>query len=244
MNKKNVQKRWPKGDSVDETVRRRGYTLTHKEVAISHIHENAWNPNEMNEAMFRKLKNGIVAFGFVDPILVRKRKKGGYEIIDGEHRLKAMKELGRKTIAVKCIRESVSDADAQALTLTCNKVQGQHNAIAEAKILAALHKQEAGFFDETMGVLPYSKVETDVLISFIKEYDIDQFAGATFSPELPAEKDWVSGFTSQLGKAQKAANEILVEESDKEAQRILHEFSRIVDDLKKFAKERKKAKKA
>src|SRR5438045_6741 len=66
-------------------------------VPVDAIEPNPWNPNAMDKAMFEKELASIRKYGFVDPLTVREVDFIGhrhYEIIDGEHRWKAAKQLG------------------------------------------------------------------------------------------------------------------------------------------------------
>jgi len=227
---------------VDAAVRKHGYTLVHKVVSASRIHENAWNPNEMDEMMFKKLKNGITMFGFVDPVLVRKRKGGGYEIIDGEHRLKAMKELGHKKIAIKCIRESVSDVHAQALTLTCNEVRGRHDVLAEAEMIEVMNKSNPLFLDDEQGVLPYSKRDAEIMMDLLKPFDVHRFDGAKPPSYEEMHKDAFRAFLHSLIRTEQAGQEYHRLTSDAETKPVMEQISRSLEKLKQLAKDRKKTK--
>ena len=60
-----------------------------------------------------ELKESIAQYGIREPILVRPDDNGKYEIISGETRVKAAKELGMKT--VPAIVEELTDIEAVAL---------------------------------------------------------------------------------------------------------------------------------
>jgi ParB/RepB/Spo0J family partition protein len=90
---------------------------------ISLIEPNHWNPNVMKEVDFEKLRREI-AFtksnqGY--PIIVRKHPSldGMYEIVDGEHRRKAMKELGIKEVWADV--QILTDKEARLKTIKSNK---------------------------------------------------------------------------------------------------------------------------
>jgi hypothetical protein len=57
---------------------------------------NPWNPNAMDDRQFDAELESIMHHGFIDPITVRENSSEFYEIVDGEHRLKALKELKRR----------------------------------------------------------------------------------------------------------------------------------------------------
>lgn len=64
------------------------------------IFEAKINPNVQSEAVFQKLVDSIKEGGFDEPILVvpSKEQIGFYEIASGNHRFRALKDMGRKTI--------------------------------------------------------------------------------------------------------------------------------------------------
>ena len=54
-----------------------------KNIPISRISPNDYNPNVVGEDVLAKLRSEIADRGMCEPILVRKRGDDGYEIIDG-----------------------------------------------------------------------------------------------------------------------------------------------------------------
>ena len=92
---------------------------------IDRIKPNPWNPNRMEDWQIEKLKESIKRFGFVDPVLVRPSSDpdADYEIIDGEHRWRAAKEMKLKEIPVVII-EDVDNKEAQVLTVVSNELKG------------------------------------------------------------------------------------------------------------------------
>ncbi|MBI4977519.1 MAG: ParB N-terminal domain-containing protein [Spirochaetes bacterium] len=88
---------------------------------IECIKLNGYNPNVMDAAKYAALKTVIGKYGFLQPILIDKEGT----IIDGEHRFRAMKELGRTEI--DCIvLESEEDREEyrKLLTIAMNNVRG------------------------------------------------------------------------------------------------------------------------
>ena len=70
-------------------------------IPISKIKPNKNQPRkEFDELKMEELKNSIREKGILQPIAVREIKKNHYEIIAGERRYRAAKEIGLKTIPV------------------------------------------------------------------------------------------------------------------------------------------------
>ena len=68
-------------------------------ISYSNMKPNNWNPNRMNPKQFEAEVVSIIHNGFIDPITVRDVSKDDdfyYEIIDGEHRWRALKEIERR----------------------------------------------------------------------------------------------------------------------------------------------------
>lgn len=86
-----------------------------KKVDINKVVPNTWNPKPADPPEMEYIKKSLQRNGYATPILVR-RKGEGYEVIDGQHRLLAAKELGYKELYVYDAGE-VSDEEAKAMTI-------------------------------------------------------------------------------------------------------------------------------
>ena len=64
-------------------------------VKLAQCHPNDWNPNRMDGLTYAKTIESIKTFGFIDPITIRPHPDHpGWQIIDGENRWKAARDLG------------------------------------------------------------------------------------------------------------------------------------------------------
>jgi len=122
-------------------------------VSGDRIYPNPWNVNEMDEFMFRKELESIRQFGFVDPLLVRPHpwEKDAYQIVDGEHRWRAGKELGMLVFPVNVI--DVDDETAQQLSIVLNETKGRPN---EAKLSSLVRSLVEKRGEQATRVLPFS----------------------------------------------------------------------------------------
>lgn len=111
-----------------------------KVVDINLLDANPWNPNEEALEMFDKVRSNIKEYGFIDPVLVREKNER-YQIIDGEHRWRAAKELGFTEVTIQNMGE-VHDWDAEFLTLQMNNLRGEDNQVKRGKILKDLQEQK------------------------------------------------------------------------------------------------------
>ena len=85
-----------------------------KKMKLSELLFNDWNPKE-NEKDYEKVKKSVVVNGLITPIFVRKTDEG-YEVVDGNQRARACKELGYTEIYVYDLGE-ISEAEAKQLVL-------------------------------------------------------------------------------------------------------------------------------
>jgi ParB-like chromosome segregation protein Spo0J len=110
-----------------------------RKIPLSQIRENDYNPNRMPEALFEALLNSIRDHGYIQPIVVRKVREG-YEIVDGAHRFRVLKVLGRE--AVECVVVSDDETAAKLRTLTMNRLRGRPDNFGVAKILESFGRPE------------------------------------------------------------------------------------------------------
>lgn len=137
-----------------------------KVVPIDDVRPNTWNPKEKNHDNVKKIETNIKRIGFNEPIRVRENE--GFEIIDGEQRWTAAKNLGLKEVLI--YNEGVmTEPEARASTLWW-QVQIPFDDIKLAYEVANLSLE--------MIELPYSEVEIEAfkeLANFsFDDYDKDQ----------------------------------------------------------------------
>jgi len=99
-----------------------------------------------DEEKLAELRASIEKHGFTVPILVRELPDGKYELIDGEHRLKIVKELGWKEIPATILK--VDDAKATLLNVLANTARGTQNPMDVAEALKKA--KDAGLTEEEL----------------------------------------------------------------------------------------------
>jgi ParB family transcriptional regulator, chromosome partitioning protein len=104
---------------------------------VETIHANPRQPRKRfdNEAT-SALADSIRAQGLVQPVVVRPREAGGYELIAGERRWRAAREAGVPTLPA-LVREA-DDRDTLLLGLVENVAREQLSAVEEARAYALL----------------------------------------------------------------------------------------------------------
>lgn len=124
---------------------------TYRVVAIGDLSPNPQNPNRQSKFVHRKLVESIREFGFTDPIIARRYKKG-LQIIGGEHRWRVAQEMGMAEVPVIDIGV-VADHVANRLSIVLNETRGQPDQDALSLLIQSI-RDEGG--DASLAVLPYS----------------------------------------------------------------------------------------
>ncbi|HCR36511.1 TPA: hypothetical protein DIU22_05750 [Candidatus Woesebacteria bacterium] len=107
------------------------------------------------------LANSIKEQGLLNPIIVRKKDDGKYDLIAGQRRFLACKKLGLDSIPA-IIREKMDDTDATIISLIENVHRADMSPIDKAKAYQSIYEKYKD----------YGKVarETGVAIATIKKY--------------------------------------------------------------------------
>lgn len=107
-----------------------GATEAISQLKVSSITPNKSQPRKkFDSAKLKELKDSIKEKGIIQPIVVRS-VEGGYELIAGERRFRAIKELNYEH--VPAIIKEVSDADSLELSLIENIQREELNPVEEA----------------------------------------------------------------------------------------------------------------
>ncbi len=110
------------------------------ELRVERITPNRWQPRrDFDPEKLHELARSIEAHGLINPLVVRKRPDGSYELIAGERRLRAIRDiLERETVPVRLMR--AEDAKMRELALVENLQRDDLNPIEEALAYQELHK--------------------------------------------------------------------------------------------------------
>jgi ParB/RepB/Spo0J family partition protein len=94
------------------------------------------NPNRMSKGHFAKLVRNIERTGRYEPLIVRP-KDDGFQIINGHNRLRALRELGYKTI--DAIVWDIGDQETDILLATLNRLGGSNVLAKKLTLLKRLN---------------------------------------------------------------------------------------------------------
>ncbi|HYZ76781.1 MAG TPA: ParB/RepB/Spo0J family partition protein [Gaiellaceae bacterium] len=107
------------------------------ELPVGAIHPNPRQPRRRFQPEATDgLASSIKVQGLLQPIVVRPRREGGYELIAGERRWRAAKQAGVESVPA-LVREA-DDRDSLLLALVENVAREQLSAVEEARAYAVL----------------------------------------------------------------------------------------------------------
>src|SRR4029079_9523149 len=136
-----------RGQKAREDLSKRLTKLVIEDVPLDSISANAYNPNRQSDHDFELLKASMRTDGFTQPIVVLRASR---EIVDGEHRWRAARELapemGWDTIPVVFV--DMTPEQARVSTLRHNRARGSEDIELVAQILRDL---------ETLGTLDWAQ---------------------------------------------------------------------------------------
>lgn len=143
---------------------------------IEKIKVNKLNPAEYNprkdlkpgDPEYEKLKNSILTFGYVEPVLWNKRTG---HIIGGHQRYKVLVEMGKKEI--DCVVVDMDSENEKALNIALNKVSGDWD---KDKLMLLIEDLQGVDFDVSLTGFDPAELDDlfkDSLKDNIKEDDFD-----------------------------------------------------------------------
>lgn len=136
-------------------------------IDINKLIPATYNPRKdlkPDDAEYIKIKNSIVKFGFVSPLVINKDKT----VIGGHQRLKVLKDLG--ITEVECIVVDLDKTNEKALNIALNKIQGDWD---EDKLEALLQELKLEEFD--MNLTGFDFDEVDEILNDINGTKEDNF---------------------------------------------------------------------
>ncbi|OQA01194.1 MAG: ParB-like nuclease domain protein [Planctomycetes bacterium ADurb.Bin401] len=109
-----------------------------KQIELNRLIENPENPNRMSKQNFEKLKKHIAETGNYESLIVRAhpKKKRSYQIINGHHRAKALKQIGASY--ANCSIWDVDDDGVRILLSTLNRLGGKDDLSIKIELIKKL----------------------------------------------------------------------------------------------------------
>jgi ParB-like chromosome segregation protein Spo0J len=129
-----------------------------RSIPIDKLTAHPGNPNRMSKRNFVRLVRNIERTGRYEPLVVR-RQGGCFQIINGHHRCRALKQLGYET--ADAIVWDVDDAEADILLSTLNRLGGSNVLEKKLALLERLNRKMHAC--EMAKLLPFTRSQIERL---------------------------------------------------------------------------------
>lgn len=119
-----------------------------RELPIDQIAVSEFNTRKdlnagMEDSSIEDLATSIQEKGLLNPLIVRVNANGGYELVAGQRRLLACKNLGWKSVPA-LVRSELDDGDATAISLIENVHRAEMNPLDKARAFGTLRERYGG----------------------------------------------------------------------------------------------------
>jgi len=157
---------------------KKGFTM----IPVKRLIPAEWNYKLDDEELAEKLKNNIEMHGQLENIMVRQLDSGGYEIVNGNHRLPAFRDL--KIKEVMCFNfGKISDAQAKRIAVETNETRFPTDYIRLAELIKGISDETP--MEELERTMPWTMEELEDFRKFIDlEWPVDQKNETTETVEL------------------------------------------------------------
>ncbi|MFA6187138.1 MAG: ParB/RepB/Spo0J family partition protein [Phycisphaerae bacterium] len=156
------------------------------QIPIDKLFAHPENPNRMSKSTFEKLKRHIGQSHNYEPVIVRRHPaiEGAFEIINGHHRARALRELGESY--ADCVEWEVDDDQTRILLATLNRLGGRDRL--DAKINLIKNLSEKFNSRELAKLLPDTKTVIEKLKSIEAQIKSEQSMAAWADPSAGFDK--------------------------------------------------------
>ena len=117
-----------------------------EKIQINKLKPATYNPRQISKKQYNHLKDSIVKFGLVDPIILNK----DFTVIGGHQRLKVCKELKYKDI--DCVVLDLTKEDERELNIRLNKSGGEFDLDILANEFEIEELKDWGFKEIELGL--------------------------------------------------------------------------------------------
>ena len=138
-----------------------------REVAVGDVVPNPRQPRQVfDDEALEELTHSIREFGLLQPVVVREREEGGYELVMGERRLRAARAAGLDTVPA-IVRDTTDDALLRdALLENIHRVQ--LNPLEEAAAYQQLLEEFGATHEELASKIGRSRSQVTNTIRLMK----------------------------------------------------------------------------
>jgi len=107
-------------------------------ISIDRLTPADWNYKKDNPDLLDKLKNNIKRNGMIENLIIRDLKNGFFEVVNGNHRLQALKDLNWKKPIMVFNMGNISTPHAQRIAIETNETKFDKDNVELSKILKEL----------------------------------------------------------------------------------------------------------
>lgn len=188
------------------------------EIPLDQLERHPLNSNVMPRELFAKLVEHIGRTDRYPPVIVRPMdpaastfdNQSRFQILDGHHRIEALRQLKRP--AARCVVWQVSDDEALLLLATLNRLQGRDDPHRRAALVAELARLRQAKAGDLAKLLPERGGELESLMSLRQEPPAPRPPQALADMPVavhfflkPAERDVLEQALRQAGGGREAA---------------------------------------
>jgi len=135
------------------------------EIPVDKLVEAKWNYKKEDSRLMDKLKNNIKKNGQIENIIVRELEDDTYEVVNGNHRLMALRDL-LFTVVVCYNLGKISDAQAKRIAIETNETKFLADKVKLSEIIALLSDNYN--INDLSSTLPYKKEDIEELTNLLK----------------------------------------------------------------------------
>lgn len=127
-----------------------------KNIPIEQLKFAEYNPRQITDTQFQRLRESIRKYGIVEPVVVNMFKGREFTIVGGHMRVRAAQAEGIKDMP--CYEVNLDETNEKLLNLALNKISGEWNKDMLAEMIYGLVDADAdikisGFEDDEVSVL-------------------------------------------------------------------------------------------
>lgn len=141
------------------------------EIPITELVKADWNYKKDDEDKREKLKNNIKRNGQIENIIVRRLDSGFYEVVNGNHRFDALKDLNVET-AICYDLGKISQQQAIRIAIETNETKFESDHLLLAERIQEIIEEFS--IDDLIDTMPYSEQELNNY-SELLDFDWSQF---------------------------------------------------------------------